>query len=144
MHTTNQLLDEIARKHGSATDYRLAKLMNTAQQTVSNWRHGRRVMSPEFAPRVAALLEWDAAYVMACVEHERAVKESAIDPLEQTGEILATWERIADKFRPTLPAILAALAFGVVGLFSEPAQASTRAVDLTDNEPLYTLCAIHL
>lgn len=132
MHTTNQLLDEIGLRRGNSTTYHLAKALGTSHQTVSHWRKGRSIMSPDFAPRVAALLEWDPAYVMACVEHERVLRDASHkDPLEQTGEILATWERIADKFRPYVPAILAAVALPFLGLFSEPAQASTAK--LTSN-----------
>lgn len=111
MHTTNQLLDEIAKRHRDASDYRIAKLLNTAQQTVSNWRRGKNVMSPDFGTRVAVLLGWDAAYIMASLEHERVEKARADgrDPLEQTGEILSTWARIAEKFRPTLPSVLLAM-----------------------------------
>jgi transcriptional regulator with XRE-family HTH domain len=113
MHTTNQLLDELSEKHSGATDYRLSKLLNTSTQTVSNWRRGRSSLSVEFAHRIAALLEWEPAYVVACVEWERAAREST-DALEQTGEILNTWQKIAEKFRPTLPGIL----LGAVGLFT--------------------------
>lgn len=126
--TTNAMLDSIAKKHGNCTDYRLSKLLRTSVQNVSGWRKGS-VMSPDFAPRVATLLKFDAAYVMACLEHERVGRLKAHgtqrDVLEDTGEILSTWARIAEKFRPTLPAILAALLLPLFGAFSEPAQAST-------------------
>lgn len=127
MHTTNQLLDAIAEKHGNATNYRLSKLFATNQQTVGHWRKGRSIMSPEFATKAAALLDWDPAYVVACVEHERAMRG---DPLERTGDVLATWERIADRFRPAIPSIL----LGFVALFGAMHSPQAQAVTATSEK----------
>jgi hypothetical protein len=97
MHTTNQILDAIAEKHGGATDYRLSKLLGTGTSGVSNWRAGRSSMSLDYAIRAAELLGWEPAYVVACVERERAEKDAR---LEATDEIKATWEKIAQAFKP--------------------------------------------
>jgi len=97
-------------------------------------------MSPEFALKVALLLEWDPAYVVACVEHERA---QHADPLEQTGEILATWERIAEHFRPKhVAGILLVCAAAIFGGIPERAEALTPQLQPNINLPLYTLCAL--
>lgn len=124
MHTTNQLLDAVAAKHGGATDYRLSKLLHTSTQTVSNWRRGRSSLNPTFAVRVAELLKWEPAYVIACVERERAEKDTR---LEQTDEIVATWQKIADRFRPALAITLVA----TLGLFSGGGKASAAEVSDT-------------
>ncbi len=43
MHTTNQLLDLIAERHGGCTDYRVSKLLGVTTQAVAKWRHGTAV-----------------------------------------------------------------------------------------------------
>jgi hypothetical protein len=103
MHTTNQILDAISAKAGGVTDYRLSKMFGTSTSAVGNWRAGRTALSLDYALKAAALLEWEAAYVVACVERERAEKDQR---LEATDEIKATWEKIAQAFRPAA-AILA-------------------------------------
>lgn len=112
MHTTNELLDALAAKHGGASNYRLGKLLNTASaSTVQNWRIGRSSLSLDYAIKVAKLLDWPPEYVIACVEAERAGKD---DRLEQTGEIIATWQRIAERFKPAAMLALCVLA-GLTG-----------------------------
>ena len=104
MHTTNQILDAIAEKHGGASDYRLSKLLGASSPSVVvHWRKGRSSLSLDYALKAAALLGWDSAYVVACVEAERAAKDAR---LENTDEIRATWEKIAQRFKPAA-AILA-------------------------------------
>jgi len=92
-HTTNDLLDILAARHGNCSDYRLAQLLGTSPSNVTHWRKRRAAFSSKAAHRIAALLEWDAAYVLACVELERAAR--ARDKL-----LAATWRRIAEQFRP--------------------------------------------
>lgn len=126
MHTTNQILNEISARHGGCTDYRLSKLLGTSPSGVGNWRAGRTALSPEFALRAAALLDWDPAYVVACMEHERAEK------LEATDEIKATWEKIAERFKPAAAVILAAWLWAG-GPAPSDAYAGARAVVSTDD-----------
>lgn len=116
MHTTTDLLDALAEKLGGVSDYRLAKILNTSTSNITAYRKGRSRLSVEFAFRVAQHLDWDAAYVVACVEAERAEQDSR---LEHTQEIVATWARIAAKFRPALPSILLA-ALAMFGLMLLP------------------------
>jgi hypothetical protein len=126
MHTTTQILDAIAEKHGGATDYRLSKLFETSTSVVTSWRKGRATLSTAFAHRAAALLEWDPAYVVACMEHERAER------LESTDEIRATWEKIAQAFKPAAAVILAALALWASPAPSEAYSGSRAPVGMDD------------
>lgn len=124
MHTTIQLLDEISKKYGGISDYRIGKMLGVSgTAVVYSWRKGASAFSQDFALKVAALLEWDPAYVIACVERERAAKDAR---LEQTGEIVATWEKIAERFRPGISSILLVTAALFSGLSPSPAQAVTR------------------
>lgn len=109
MHTTPQILDAIAAKYGNCSDYRISKLLGTSTGSVGNWRVGRSALNPTYAVKAAVLLDWEPAYVLACVEHERAAKD---ERLEQTDEIRATWEKIAERFKPASLAILAAMLLG--------------------------------
>ncbi|MEJ0006629.1 MAG: hypothetical protein WDM77_09790 [Steroidobacteraceae bacterium] len=141
MHTTNQLLDALSAKYENATDYRLSKLLNTSTSAVTAYRKGRRIMSAAFAVKLAVLLNWDAAYTVACVEHERAQADSR---LESTGEVLAVWDKIAEQFKPAAALVLiAALACFA---HSESAQASTllpnALIRQQNSEPVYTLCEL--
>lgn len=138
LHTQNQLLNEISRAsqwHGRpASDYRLAKLLKASSSSaVGNWRSGRTIMSPEFAMRAADLLAWPHAYVLACVEAERAERDAAAakaagrDPLEETNTIVRTWRAIGEHFRPKHAAVILLAALSVaMGLFSPPAHAHAR------------------
>ena len=108
MHSTPQILDAIAAKHDGASDYRISKLLNTSTSAVAAWRKGKTALGLDFAHRAAALLDWDPAYVVACVEFERAAKDAR---LEATDEIKATWSKIAQAFKPAAAVILALAIF---------------------------------
>jgi hypothetical protein len=118
MHTTNQILDALALKLGGGemvSDYRLSKVLHASgPATVGHWRKGRSSLNPTYAVKVAQLLAWEPAYVIACVEHERAEKDAR---LENTGEVLAVWDRIAQQFKPAAAVVL--LAFLAAGATSK-------------------------
>jgi hypothetical protein len=135
MHTTSQILDAISARYDGCSDYRLAKLLTTSSQTVSGWRSGRTRLSLDYALKAAALLDWEPAYVVACVERERAERDSR---LEATDEIKATWEKIAQAFKPAA-AVLAVL---MLALFS-PAQEVRAAGVMERTSAVYTLCVRH-
>ncbi len=126
MHTTNQLLDALSAKYGGVSDYRLAKLLNTSTPaTVNNWRKGRSGISPQYAVKLADLLGWEPAYVLACVERERTEKDSRI--LDDTGELKATWEKIAARFAPGGAAVILIAGLLWLGVAPKPANASLSA-----------------
>lgn len=129
MHTTIQILDAISAKHGGATDYRVSKLLGTSTGALANWRTGRTTLSHDYALRAAAILDWDPAYVMACMEFERAEKDAR---LEATDEIKATWSKIAERFKPATLAVLAAT---LLGAHAAPSRACeiARAEDHAGN-----------
>jgi hypothetical protein len=105
MHTTIQLIDLIAKKHSCPSDYRVAQLLTTSPSAIGNYRKGRSVPSPEFATRIANLLEWPVPYVMACAEHERAFREDIPVTADKAAHdekmrVMLGWEEIAGKFDP--------------------------------------------
>jgi hypothetical protein len=71
LETSLDLLNRIRARHDGASWYRLAKIIDTSESTVNNWKHGRSAIGREYVTRIAELLEEPAEYVLACVEHER-------------------------------------------------------------------------
>lgn len=71
MEGTREFLDALSRRWGGATDYAIAKRLGVSKQSISNYRSGIRCISDELAIRIAAELELDPAYVLACVNAER-------------------------------------------------------------------------
>lgn len=88
MQTTVQFLDALSAKHGKASDYRLAKIMGCTPASISHYRHGRSYLNDETSLKVAALLDLEPGYVLACVYAERAARANA-------PEVQEAWERIA-------------------------------------------------
>ena len=131
MHTTPELLDEI-KKQFKFSDYRIGKALGASPQVVSNWRHGRNAMGPEYAVKVAELIDWPEAYVLACVEAER----------ETNPDVLKVWRAIADAFPRSAAAV--ALTIGAATLAAGMNLASPEILAYFSllAWPDYTLCAI--
>jgi len=94
MHTTIELIDLAKRRLSLAhnlplpmSDYRLGKLMDIRQGTVSNWRTGKTGIGTEFAQKFAQACDLPEAYVYACIEHERTKEPSVLKILEHIAEM---------------------------------------------------------
>lgn len=85
MHTTIELLDLLKTRHGWDSDYRVAKEIGVTKQAVSYWRNGMGSFGNSESIRIARLLNFDPAYVMACANHDRA----------KSDDERQVWERIA-------------------------------------------------
>lgn len=133
MHTTAQLIDlakqRLAVRHRlplPMSDYRLGKLLNIKQQTVSRWSTGKGGIGTEFAQTFAEACELPEAYVYACIEHERAKEPS----------VLRILEGIADAARHHAAAIvMAILAAG--SLFAFPGNQAVAAS--SDSSAIYIM-----
>lgn len=101
LETSADLLERVRAKHG-ASWYRLAKMLPAHENTVYSWKAGHTIVDRKFAPRLAALLDEPAEYVLACLEHEK----------EQSAEVRKLWARIAAKFRSHAASILLAVLLG--------------------------------
>jgi len=77
MQTTIELMDQAKAAAGIGSDYALAKLLGVSRAAVSQWRNGKGTMDDEAAAQVAALLQVEPGYVMACAQAERAKSEKA-------------------------------------------------------------------
>ncbi len=119
MQTTMDLLDELSAKHGDASDYRLAKILKVTKSAVSRYRGGGAFFSDEIAMRVAADLNLEPGYVLACVHAERA-KQPAIK---------AVWEDLAIRV-----AAAVVLGVGVGGLVATLAPEAAPALLIVVND----------
>ena len=72
MSETAKFLDAVKARHGLASDYALAKVLEISRQEISNYRTGRHALGVKVCFKIAALLDCDAASVIAAVESERA------------------------------------------------------------------------
>lgn len=76
MNTTLEYLDAVKSKLGGASDYRLAKVLGVAQQTVSGYRVNGFEMDDKVCLKVAEILGIDAAIVLASIHAKRAKTEA--------------------------------------------------------------------
>lgn len=65
------MLDAIKNKY-LCTDYRAAKLLGISTQAVSNIRCDRKTFGDETALKAAQLLDMNPAFLLACLQAERA------------------------------------------------------------------------
>ncbi len=85
MKTTADFLDEIKELRNVQSDYAVAKILGVRHTNLSNYRHGRSHFDAAMCIKVAEVLNVEPAYIMACMEAERA----------KTDEIRKVWERAA-------------------------------------------------
>lgn len=76
--TTRTFLDRLARtiaategQRTPVSDYRIDQILGITNAAVSAWRRHRSAMSDEIALKVAALLQEDERYMLACLQVER-------------------------------------------------------------------------
>lgn len=96
MRTTREFLAAIKQRHGLKTDGQLARFLNLSRERISRYQHGSDYLGDETAVRVAAALEIEPGYVLACVAAERTRSENA----------RREWSALAKKLQP---AVIAAL-----------------------------------
>lgn len=113
--TTIEILEALRAHFGEVSDYKVHKLAGIAQQTVSHWRNGH-VMSDAWAVKCADILGLPRAYLLACVNAERAKDQS---------DTSGVWRQIADVFRDKVALWLAVSLLGfAVFSASQPASAA--------------------
>lgn len=85
--TTRQFLDELRAQPALKSDYQIAKRVGVTPQRVSNWRTGRSTFDDKAALKVAALLDTDAGYILACMAAERTTRP----------DVRRAWASVAKK-----------------------------------------------
>lgn len=91
---TNQYLDALKNRHNLPSDYKLAQLLGTTRQTISNYRHGRKHFSDQTALQISGLLDIPAAKIMIDMRVERTkdkdVRNAWKEAMEYMGGIAAS------------------------------------------------------
>lgn len=129
MKTATYFLDAVKTKHGLTSDYQLAKFLGWSQQRITKYRTGKSpTFDDEAAAQVAAALDLDAAYVMACMAAQRA----------KTDASRKTWEKAARLLGGTTAA---ALVFACALTLAPDAIAPDAAAD---DSPLYIMSSAWL
>ncbi len=112
MNTTLKHLTALKRKHGGASDYRVAIILGISHQTISAWRNGRTQMNIETTTKVANELGLDPATVWAKVQLDgartpasRQVWQAILNKLKN-GETLVTIGLAAILHNTQLPIFL--------------------------------------
>lgn len=88
-----EFLDALKVHHGITSDHELWNTMAWRQSLVSAWRTGRLRISPKHGLRIADELGLPRAYVLACLEAERAR-----DPT-----VAGVWLEVAKRYRRRAP-----------------------------------------
>lgn len=73
MRKSTDFLDALKELRGW-NDSEIARQLGVSNQAVSFWRTGRKSMGTDAAVKVAALLDIEADYVLACVMAERSTE----------------------------------------------------------------------
>lgn len=71
MRTTIDFIKDAKEKLGGISDYRLAKIINVGQPTLSNYQSKARVLDDYTATKIAEILEIDPMIVISAANAER-------------------------------------------------------------------------
>lgn len=118
MSTIVALLTAAKAGSGIPSNYRLAKVLDVTEHTVSNWQNGRAVPNEALTAKMAALAGLDPGVVLAEMAAERAKDD------ETKGMWLAVAERL--KQAPLAAAAALAMALTFAGT-PAPSQAGESA-----------------
>lgn len=112
------------------TYYRISQLLGVTSAYMSRLRDGAAIMSPAMAQKLAELADLPAAYVVACIEHERAERE-------HNADLSGTWRAIADAFAKHAAAVIVAVA--VLAGLSVPAPSYAAGAGAVGSDDLYIM-----
>lgn len=151
--TTADFLNDLKSKYGLKSNYAVAKFLDQTDTAIARWAHGKGTFSDETAMKIAELLEYDPAYVMACMAAERS----------KDAKVKKTWEWTANHLGglaaalavlaiiPFAPDIMSSLPFGsegapVIGFagFTESAAIYIMRISDASTWPLFAILAVLL
>jgi hypothetical protein len=110
--TINDLLAAVKIRHALASNYALAKFLDTRETTVWRWTSGRNLPDEETTARLAELAGLDPDLVVTSMQGERTR-----DPAGK-----ARWARIADRLK-TAPALACLVPFLALAALALPGDA---------------------
>lgn len=122
---TVEMLDAVKQRHSLTSDYKLAKLLKTSPQKISNWRAGRTLPGTLSCFAIAEALGEQPAGIIALVELERAENGEENADAEE-------WKGWVKKLSGAAASIL--LVMGLGGF----SNADARLVNQADTQTIYT------
>ena len=123
LSTTVEFLDALRARLDIKSDYALRLSLDVTKAAVSDYRTGKSHFSDEVALRVAALLDLDPGYVLACIHAERTKRPLVRD----------AWEKVARGLAASLAAVF-------VGVSSpSPSQAAPLPSSAAENSTVYIM-----
>ncbi len=131
---TTEYMDALKRAMGIESDYRLAKMLDVSNQTVSGWRTNVRHPDTLMCYRFAEVLKIDPARVIADIEFERAARTGKVDEAR-------AWSRYAERATMAVLAVILSAWTGIdpnAGAVAAPAE-QVSTVATSSDSPLYTL-----
>lgn len=94
MITTNELIESAKSNSGISSYYRLARVIDISDQSLTEWRKGK-TPNDEHAAKLAEMAGLDTGFVLACMAAERAKDDS----------LKSVWANIAKRLETALPAV---------------------------------------
>ncbi|MFC3151779.1 hypothetical protein ACFOEK_12135 [Litoribrevibacter euphylliae] len=89
MKTTQEFFQEICETYELTSAYSVAKILDVTSPTAQRWRNGNHSFDDESAVKVAAILGYEPAYILACMAAERASKK-------EDSTSASHWIKLAD------------------------------------------------
>jgi DNA-binding transcriptional regulator YiaG len=114
--TAKELLAAVRAAQALPSNYALAKLLDTRENTLWRWNSGKNTPDDKMASHLATLAGLDPDVVVAAMQAQRAS-----EPVER-----ARWERIADRLK-TAPALAVLVPFLALAALAFPGDAQALA-----------------
>jgi transcriptional regulator with XRE-family HTH domain len=109
MISTSELLTAAKAANGIPSNYRLARVLGTSDNTLHRWHSGRNTPDDANAVRLAELAGLDVDYVVASMRAQRETDE----------RLKGVWQSIADRLRAGPIGVGAAVAIALASPSSE-------------------------
>lgn len=116
MENVHALLDEIKRRHGIPSDYKLAHFLGLTDGAIRHYRHGRSLPDEMACQKIAKALDIDGDVLAAHMLSARA----------KDDDTRRMWKRIAER----LGGVAACALIAAFSIAPNPAQAGNTAPSL--------------
>ena len=140
MHTTADFIHQI-KTRDNLSDYRVAKMLGISRSAMSLHKKGKsKTLSDETAGKIAEILGMDPAYVLMCLNAERAKDPEVKALYKRMGQLVLA---AAKKGRRAAAAVLAAILIPY-SMSPDIAHAANVATPHFFSSSEYVLCALEI
>ena len=77
MKTTKNFYDEICETYEVSSAYAVAKIVDVKPNTALRWKKNASTFDEDISVRVAKLLDYDPAYVLACMAAQKSEEKES-------------------------------------------------------------------